>query len=161
MKELSGTIEFGLTTPIKLAFNGSQIEVKTLVIDNDKMASTKLALKVDNYFVHAIVKSQNLLTNDKDKKYSQDLNTQDKETILDKEPLSKASISATGAFARSNLDENTLKYIFDTFYLLGCIFYENPDDLARKNILELFHIKDIDYIVGYYAVNFTLSRLQG
>lgn len=138
-------LEFKLQRAIKLSFNGVQKEVSTLTIDHEKMAKTVVALKVANIFGDAMFAMQKKMPATQD-------NLPETKSESDIKP------NALGVVIASSFSEESIKYVINTFCNFGCIYFENENDLKNKTITEEFHIRDLDYIIGYYAVNFTLKR---
>ena len=137
--------EIKLEKTIKLAFRGSQVDVHTLSIDIDRMAKTTVAMKLGSVFSDA------MFTMQKKMPALDNVNSQKK----NEEEIDPRSI---GSVLVGFMSEENIIYIINTYCNLGCLYFENDLDLKNKNITEELDIKDIDYFIGYYFVNFTLKR---
>lgn len=136
--------EIKLIKSIKLAFKGSQVDVHTLSIDVDKMAKTTVAMKLGSVFSDA------MFTMQKKMPALDNANSQKSNEEIDPRSI--------GSVLVGFMSEENIIYIINTYCNLGCIYFENDLDLKGKHIAEELDIKDIDYFIGYYFVNFTLKR---
>jgi hypothetical protein len=77
-----------------------------------------------------------------------------------KEPTESEMIAFGSMLTAYFKNENDVKIFIDMLSNHGGIYIHTEHDLKGKDFLDKLHILDINYLVGYYALNFTLKHLE-
>lgn len=145
------TFEYKLKEPVQITVDGSFTEAKSLVLDSKLLTKHIVAGWLDGKILRGL---QQIKSNSAE--VQQPTNVQ----ATTKEGKSSEYIAMGIMIYEASDDADSLFYskLLARLFNSGGLYYKEPHDLNQKSI-EL-DIQDVYFILGYYAVNFTIKRLD-
>lgn len=148
------TFEYKLKEPIQISVDGSFTEAKSLVLDSKLLTKPSVALWLDGKIIKGLQQGLQQI-----KSNSTELQ-QPAEVQANKENKHAEYRTMGTIIAENSVEADNLFYskFLSRLFNSGGLYYKEPHDLNQKSI-EL-GTQDFYFILGYYAVNFTLKLLD-
>ena len=148
--------EYKLKEPIKISVNGEFEEAKSLILDSTLLTRHKLAGWLDGKVVTGLQKQVTSADNNQSDVRPKQATEVSKGFRVDHAELLSVGLMIFGANADN--DDNFYDKLLSRLFNSGGVYFKEPHDLNNKK-LEL-EISDVYFILGYYAINFTIRRLD-